>query len=98
MRGRDSFDRLLTFAGGTARVTARSPLPSGSPARVRASRYDPSRSAPEPMAAIEAFVDAYNDDPKPFVGTASVETILATVDWCRAILETHNETRWKDRA
>ncbi len=49
------------------------------------------------MAAIEAFVDAYNDDPKPFVGTASVGTILATVDWCKAILETHHQTRWKHR-
>ena len=47
------------------------------------------RSVPELVAAIEAFVAAYNDDPKPFVWTASVETILAKVNRCEAILETH---------
>ena len=48
------------------------------------------RSVPELVAAIEAFVAAYNDDPKPFVWTASVETILAKVNRCEAILETHH--------
>ena len=48
------------------------------------------RSVPDLVAAIEAFVAAYNADPKPFVWTASVETILAKVNRCKAILETHH--------
>ena len=47
-------------------------------------------SVPDLVAAIDAFVAAYNDDPKPFVWTASVETILAKVNRCKAILETHH--------
>jgi hypothetical protein len=34
------------------------------------------------------FVDANNDDPKPFVWTASVEKILEKIRRCKAILET----------
>ena len=48
------------------------------------------RSVPDLVAAIEAFGAAYNTDPKPFVWTASVETILAKVNRCKAILETHH--------
>ena len=48
------------------------------------------RSVPDLVAAIEGFVAAYNADPKPFVWTASVESILAKVNRCKAILETHH--------
>ena len=48
------------------------------------------RSVPDLVAAIEAFGAAYNTDPKPFVWTASVETILAKVNRCKAILETRH--------
>ena len=47
------------------------------------------RSVPDLVAAIEALVAAYSTDPKPFVWTASVETIRAKVNRCKAILETH---------
>jgi|TARA_B100000315_G_scaffold235401_1_gene250308 transposase len=38
--------------------------------------------------AIHDYLDAYNDDPKPFVWTASVDKILEKVRRCAAILET----------
>jgi len=40
------------------------------------------------IAAINEFIAANNDRPKPFVWTASVEKILAKVRRCKAILET----------
>lgn len=46
------------------------------------------RSVAELEAAIHEFLAAYNNDPAPFVWTASVEAILAKVGRCRAILET----------
>ena len=46
------------------------------------------RSVAELEAAIHEFLDDYNSDPKPFVWTASVESILEKVGRCRAILET----------
>ena len=45
-------------------------------------------SVPDLIAAIEAFLAAHNDDPKPFVWTASVDAILEKVSRCKAILET----------
>jgi transposase len=45
-------------------------------------------SVPELIAAIEEFLAVHNDDPKPFVWTASAEAIVAKVSRCRAILET----------
>jgi transposase len=45
-------------------------------------------SVPDLIDAIEAFLAAHNDDPKPFVWTASAETILAKVNRCKAVLET----------
>ena len=39
-------------------------------------------------AAINEFIAANNDHPKPFVWTASVEKILAKIRHCKAILET----------
>ncbi|MGO8684066.1 MAG: IS630 family transposase [Thermoleophilia bacterium] len=45
-------------------------------------------SVPDLIAAIDEFLAAHNDDPRPFVWTASVEAILAKVGRCKAVLET----------
>jgi len=45
-------------------------------------------SVPDLITAIEAFLAAHNDDPKPFVWTASVHAILEKVGCCKAVLET----------
>jgi transposase len=37
--------------------------------------------------AIEDFIDAWNEDPRPFVWTASVESILEKMSKCRKVLE-----------
>src|SRR5713226_4401687 len=45
-------------------------------------------SVPELVIAIDEFITANNDAPKPFVWTASVEKILEKISHCKAILET----------
>jgi len=45
------------------------------------------RSVPELIEAIEAYIDAHNDDPKPFVWKKTVEEILAKVGRARAALD-----------
>ena len=45
-------------------------------------------SVPDLIAAIGAFLEAHNSDPRPFVWTASVEAILEKVGRCKAVLET----------
>jgi len=45
-------------------------------------------SVPELIAAIEEYLRVYNENPKPFVWTASVDSILEKVGRCKAILET----------
>jgi hypothetical protein len=45
-------------------------------------------SVPELIEAIEEYLQIHNDDPKPFVWTASVQSILDKVNRCKAILET----------
>ena len=40
------------------------------------------------IAAIEEYLEVNNENPKPFVWTASVESILKKVNKCKAILET----------
>ena len=40
--------------------------------------------------AIDVFLQANNANPKPFVWTASVESILEKVSKCKVILETHH--------
>ena len=45
------------------------------------------RSVPELVAAIEAYLNAHNEDPKPFVWTASAEEILAKVRRGRVVLD-----------
>ncbi len=46
------------------------------------------RSVAELIAAIHEYLEASNEQPKPFVWTASVESILQKVGPCNAILET----------
>jgi transposase len=45
-------------------------------------------SVPDLTAAIDAYLTAHNNDPKPFTWTASIETILSKVGRCKAVLET----------
>ena len=45
-------------------------------------------SVPDLVTAIHEYIDLNNEDPKPFVWTASVNDILAKVQRCRVILET----------
>lgn len=45
-------------------------------------------SMPELIAAIEEFIAANHDNPKPFIWTASVEKILKKISHCKAILGT----------
>ena len=46
------------------------------------------RSVGQLKEAIHDFLDAYNDDPRPFAWTASVDAILEKVGRCKAIFET----------
>jgi hypothetical protein len=45
------------------------------------------RGVEDLKAAIEAFLGAWNKDPKPFVGTATVESITEKLSGCRRTLE-----------
>jgi hypothetical protein len=45
------------------------------------------RSVPELVAAIQAYLEAYNADPKPFVWTANAEDILRKVSRARVALQ-----------
>jgi transposase len=44
-------------------------------------------SVPDLKKAIRAYLDAWNEDPKPFVWTATVESILEKLSRCRQTLE-----------
>jgi transposase len=44
-------------------------------------------SVPDLIDAIQAYLDAYNENPKPFVWTATVESIVEKVNRCKAILQ-----------
>lgn len=46
------------------------------------------RSVRELVCAIEDYLRHYNDDPRPFVWTTTVDAILAKVRKCKVILET----------
>ena len=48
-------------------------------------------SVPDLIAAIEAYLNAHNNDPKPFVWTATAEDILAKVARGRVALEAVNQ-------
>ena len=45
-------------------------------------------SVPELIDAIDQFLAAHNQDPKPFIWTASIDSILEKVGRCKAVLET----------
>ena len=45
-------------------------------------------SVPDLITAIQQYLDAHNDDPKPFVWTASIDSILDKVSRCKAVFET----------
>ena len=49
-----------------------------------------SDSVPELIAAIEEYMAVHNEDPRPFVWTASAEAIIAKVARARATLDTVN--------
>jgi transposase len=44
-------------------------------------------SVPDLVAAIEEFVDSWNNNPKPFVWTATVDSIVEKLQRCRQTLE-----------
>lgn len=44
-------------------------------------------SVPDLIAAIDEFMAAWNDDPKPFVWTATVDSIVEKLQRCRQTLE-----------
>jgi len=50
-------------------------------------RRDSFRSVDDLTAAIEEFLSAWNENPKPFVWTATVDSILAKLARCRQTLE-----------
>ena len=51
------------------------------------------RSVHELKAAITAFIQAHNDDPKPFVWTKSADAILQTIArYCSKTLAVHPTT------
>jgi transposase len=45
-------------------------------------------SVPDLITAIEQYLTAHNDDPQPFIWTASVDSILEKVARCKAVFET----------
>jgi transposase len=45
-------------------------------------------SVPDLITAIEDYLSAHNNDPKPFIWTASIDSILEKVGRCKAVLET----------
>jgi len=45
-------------------------------------------NVPDLVTAIHEFIELNDDDPRPFIWSASVEAILAKVQRCRVILET----------
>jgi transposase len=44
-------------------------------------------SVPDLIGAIEEFMESWNENPKPFVWTATVESILEKLQGCRQTLE-----------
>ncbi|MBM3804271.1 MAG: hypothetical protein FJW26_18515, partial [Acidimicrobiia bacterium] len=45
------------------------------------------RSVPDLIKAMEEFLQVWNEKPKPFVWTATVESIVAKLSRCRQTLE-----------
>lgn len=48
-------------------------------------------AVPAVIAAIEAYLDAHNDDPKPFKWTATAESVLEKTSRGRVALQTVNQ-------
>jgi transposase len=48
------------------------------------------------IAAIEDFLDAWNENPKPFVWTATVDSIVAKLARCRQTLEQIQPGSWQE--
>jgi hypothetical protein len=48
-------------------------------------------SVPDLIARIEEYLAAHNDDPKPFIWTATAEDILAEVTRGRVALQAVNQ-------
>lgn len=46
------------------------------------------KSVPDLVAVIEEFIRLHNQTPKPFVWTKKVDTILAKIGHCKAVIET----------
>jgi transposase len=44
-------------------------------------------SVPDLIASIEDYLDAHNDDPQPYIWTATAESILAKVERARTTLD-----------
>ncbi len=44
-------------------------------------------SIPDPIASIEEYLDAHNEDPRPYIWTAKAESILAKIARGRIALE-----------
>ena len=42
----------------------------------------------ELIQAINEYLEAHNENPKPFVWTASAESIMAKINRCKSIYET----------
>jgi transposase len=53
----------------------------------KASRRGVFHSVPDFVASIQEYIDAHNDDPKPYIWTATAESILAKVARGRIALE-----------
>ena len=47
-------------------------------------------SVPDLVASIQEYIDAHNEDPKPYKWTATAESILAKVARARTTLNTVN--------
>jgi hypothetical protein len=43
---------------------------------------------PDLTTAIDTYLEAHNQDPKPFVWTASIDSSLEKVGRCKAVLGT----------
>ena len=50
-------------------------------------RRDSFHSVDDLITAIKEFLDAWNDNPKPFIWTATIESIVAKLARCRQTLE-----------
>jgi len=88
---------LSRLPGKRARPVLRGPRRSNAPGlpderwfrelNDKALRRGVFHSVPDLIAAIEAYLDAHNNEPRPFVWTATAEDILAKVARGRVALQ-----------